>query len=546
MFTLDETQLHPQVCLRGPKGPAVGAFEYMRLVGGMVLKLKGYGERLAFHFDDSYLFSVAVFAAMALDKKIVILPNHKADTLHALRDEYDEILTEEAFLGVAPMATSPKYRIDKNCRVIFMTSGSGGVQKKVEKRFENLFAEVQVLERTFFDRKGVVVLATVSHQHIYGFLFRILWPLCTKQTFMSTTMEYPEQLAAVAAEMDSFSLISTPAFLKRFFVPGLTIKNCRSVFSSGGLLNFATSRKSAESFGVVPTEVFGSTESGGVAYREQTCEAVPWKTFSGIQIQLRGEDQIFVQGPYFDEADLAMGDRAQVVNDGFVLLGRNDDIVKVEERRVSLGELRKKISELAWIQDNTVLFFEEGLRQQTVCVAILSPAGNQIRAERGESFVSQEIRNHLRSAFEASVIPRKFRFVEKLPYNAQSKLLKTELLALFSKKELLDIRVLKQSPAHLSLEILFSMKSGLFDGHFPDLPLLPGVIQAHLAITLFERYQGQKIQFGGFKAMKFFSPIFPGNRLQLDCDFAPQKGQMTFQYIAGEKIFSKGVVIHGA
>jgi 3-hydroxymyristoyl/3-hydroxydecanoyl-(acyl carrier protein) dehydratase len=111
----------------------------------------------------------------------------------------------------------------------------------------------------------------------------------------------------------------------------------------------------------------------------------------------------------------------------------------------------------------------------------------------------------------------------------------------------LNIQIIEKSDTHLRAEILFAKESGLYDGHFPELPLLPGVVQAHLAIRLFEEHSGKKLSFGGFKNMKFFSPIFPDTKVTLQCDlqcnFELTKHQLTFRYFKGETIFSKGVVV---
>ena len=46
---------------------------------------------------------------------------------------------------------------------------------------------------------GTRVLASVSHQHIYGLLFRILLPLSLGLPFDRRSIDYPEQLALQTA-----------------------------------------------------------------------------------------------------------------------------------------------------------------------------------------------------------------------------------------------------------------------------------------------------------------------------------------------------------
>ena len=105
----------------------------------------------------------------------------------------------------------------------------------------------------------------------------------------------------------------------------------------------------------------------------------------------------------------------------------------------------------------------------------------------------------------------------------------------------LKIQVLEQNERQLTVQILFDQESGLFDGHFPEFPLLPGVLQAHLAFKIFEKHQAHKISFAGFRNIKFFNPVFPGTVLQLQCELFIEKNQFSFQYSQGHKIYSKGL-----
>lgn len=104
----------------------------------------------------------------------------------------------------------------------------------------------------------------------------------------------------------------------------------------------------------------------------------------------------------------------------------------------------------------------------------------------------------------------------------------------------LEIKLLKQSENHIEVEIFFALQSGLYQGHFPELPLLPGVIQTHLAFRLFEKYSNTKLQFTGAKNIKFFTPIFPDSIVHAECFFEIEKNLLNFKYFKGEKVFAKG------
>ncbi|MCV6071529.1 AMP-binding protein, partial [Escherichia coli] len=70
-------------------------------------------------------------------------------------------------------------------------------------------------------------------------------------------------------------LVSSPALLKRLNEEHNPVA-IRCVFSSGGPLPNQAAQHSHLLFGSLPIEVFGSTETGGIAYRQQHVASTPW------------------------------------------------------------------------------------------------------------------------------------------------------------------------------------------------------------------------------------------------------------------------------
>ena len=94
---------------------------------------------------------------------------------------------------------------------IGFTSGSTGVAKAITKTLRCLDAEIQTLEMLWGKTlENAAVFTTVSHQHIYGLLFRLLWPLCAERPFAATAHSYPEQLVAELQQQTRTVLISSP------------------------------------------------------------------------------------------------------------------------------------------------------------------------------------------------------------------------------------------------------------------------------------------------------------------------------------------------
>lgn len=96
-------------------------------------------------------------------------------------------------------------------------------------------------------------------------------------------------------------------------------------------------------------------------------------------------------------------------------------------------------------------------------------------------------------------------------------------------------------------------------GHMPDYPLMPGVIQCEAAAQLanfysrkFDMLGGEFLGFGGMDSVRFRAPVLPGSRLILMARMtklrAPRRAEFAFQgFVDGTMVFSGqmiGVAIH--
>ena len=408
-------------------------------------------KRWAIHCKDSYWFAVGLFALFYADCEPVLLPNWREGTLENHKNDFDETIGdsgEDLTICLGSKLSSsvieenlPRLDIEKTKITIF-TSGSTGEPKKVVKKLIQLESEICDLEELWGDKIGdSLILSTVSHQHIYGLLFRLLWPLASNRCFMRGDISYPEQVIELVQNFEKTVLVSSPALLKRMFVEPDKPKNFHSpvmVFSSGGPLSFDAAQLCKESLGVWPIEVLGSTETGGVGWRQQIPENRDrWQRFHNVRLSLSDEGRLVVQSPYLgDETGFVMGDCASLIDDQyFELFGRADRIVKVEEKRISLVELEKCLDKSEWVNTNSMFTMDEGEnesgRQIIACVVVLSNTGQQRLLEQGKRAIVDLLKAHLKQYFELIVIPRKFRFVDSLPYNSQGKLSQSDLKALF-------------------------------------------------------------------------------------------------------------------
>ena len=292
-------------------------------------------RRWALCLRDSYNFAVAFMAAAHAGCELILPGNLQPEALSEISNSFDGILqdtempalkdTERIHLPLTSAndgVRSPFTRLDLDTVFIKLyTSGSSGTPKPVRKMLAVLNAEIQTLEKIWGEKiENSLIAGTVSHQHIYGLLFRILWPLCAGRPFERRMREHPEQVMNHGGDV---TLISSPALLKRLDANGETA-NYRAVFSSGGVLPFWAVKRCSELLKTTPIEVFGSTETGGIAFRTATTADTAWELFPPIEMKLNPAGCLCLRSPFLDMDDwVETSDRCRLLSDRtFMLAGR--------------------------------------------------------------------------------------------------------------------------------------------------------------------------------------------------------------------------------
>lgn len=69
-----------------------------------------------------------------------------------------------------------------------------------------------------------------------------------------------------------------------------------------------------------------------------------------------------------------------------------------------------------------------------------------------------------------------------------------------------------------------------FQGHFPHLPLLPGVVQLDWALLLAGRHLGLAAQYTDRFQVKYKAGLFPGDHVTLVLRHDGAKGRLSFDY----------------
>jgi 3-hydroxymyristoyl/3-hydroxydecanoyl-(acyl carrier protein) dehydratase len=104
--------------------------------------------------------------------------------------------------------------------------------------------------------------------------------------------------------------------------------------------------------------------------------------------------------------------------------------------------------------------------------------------------------------------------------------------------------ILDRQPAPRAA-FLLDMDPGLgaFQGHFPDFPVLPGVVQVDWAARLGKEAFGPLGTFRGIELLKFQGLIQPGPPAELHLHWQPEKGALRFTYTCDGERKSTGLLL---
>lgn len=534
------------------------------------------GKHLAIYFEDSHQFLTAFCAILVSGNYVVIPGNNLYGTCENLLQgsdgfcvdgfigdfdkefitqlgstvvesvEVDQLSIQQTNIGIDAALISP----DKPLISLY-TSGSSGTPKLVEKSLRQIEAEVNTLEQLWGEGVGQsVIVGSVSHQHIYGLLFRLIWPLLSGRTIYSEILTYPEELHGVLTKLESSVLVSSPSQLSRLpeSIDWKALQGkVNGVFSSGAPLNKEHSLNARKLLGVDVIEVLGSTETGGIAYKTEDGDKDSyWTALPGVQItqdQDSGAMQL-ISAHLPDKQLYQTTDKIELTADGngFFLQGRNDRIVKIEGKRLSLDEMESALVKHQYIKSCRIITFTES-REIVAVAATLTAKGKDFLVDKGKFKLNKQLIAFLRDSFENVLMPRKWRYVAELPINAQGKFEYERLIKLFAESEKPKFPEVIESVIDqdkVSLQIYIPNDLYYFDGHFPGTSILPGVVQLTWVAYFAKEYFQIDVVSKQLDAIKFQNVIAPGSNASLDLVYNRDKSNVAFKYFSGETKFSSG------
>lgn len=402
-------------------------------------------KRWALCFDDSSFFLVALLAVLHTQNQPIIPGNCLSGPLNEQQQHYDAVLTDMSLNLQKPQVKLPftegteglAKAIDllpilPNATITLFTSGSTGQPKKIIKSLAAMNTEAHWLASLLSKKVSFnQVQATVSHQHLYGLTFRIWLPLSLGASFDARMKTYQEELAASVNK--TTLIITSPAFIKRIDAK-LASCPCAGLVSAGGLLPWQDAESVMHWTGSAVTEIYGSTETGVLAWRSRSLANPYWTPFTDVYFEASTSNKpSHVFSPLIDDpAGYPLSDKLVFNEAGqFLLEGRLDRTVKIEEKRISLDEVEKRLKDLPQVLEAAVVILERHNRTRLGAVLVLNDNGLELKSKLTAGRFAAHLREALQGWLEPVAIPKNWRIVEKLPLNSMGKLSQPLLKELF-------------------------------------------------------------------------------------------------------------------
>lgn len=436
-----------------PDRPFCGRYTYADLHAMAHVILDGcpatQGQRgyLAIFTTDRAVIAAAIIAALA-GGPILILPHDisdgalmdlvsnpehtwvVADPGRTLPNRFNELVVtpDDLRRNFIPLNAA----IDPDAPLLKLyTGGSTGKPTIWTKTVANIMGEalfhVGVHDITCDD----MVVATVPPYHIYGLLFSVAAPLLAGARVADQTCGFPHEIVNLAADTAATILVSVPAHFRALKGHDFPDHGLRLAFSSAGVLDEADERDFRQRNNVFLMEVYGSTETGGIAFRCRGRDETFFSPFTVIETQI-AEETLKIRSPFIspeivrdDLGFYLVPDRVkQCSGNTFAILGRSDTVVKIAGIRVDLDQVGAVLKTMDGIRDALVL-------------ARAVPRGRafDICALVEGNCTHTDIRQFLSGRLEAVAHPRRIKVVDHMPMTRSGKYDRVAVAALFETDE---------------------------------------------------------------------------------------------------------------
>ena len=377
---------------------------------------------------DRYHFSVGFAAALVRRQINLLPPNETPDLIERLAAQYPgvyclsdrptglESLETVLFPELADRGTAalPVPGVpEKQVAAIVFTSGSTGESVPYRKTWGSLvrvaLAEIEILGLR--SRRGMALVGTVPPQHVFGLEATVLTVMQGGLVLHARRAFYPADIRGDLASLPRpRGLVISPVHLRVLLAESDDLPPVDFLLCATAPLSPQLAAQAEARFGAPLYEIYGCTESGGIASR-RTAETGEWRAMKDVTLRADSKGT-WVRGGHV-EIEVLLADVIELRGHGrFLLHGRTADLVNIAGKRTSLAHLNYHLNSIEGVRDGTFVVPEQEGETVTRLTAYVVAPG----------LSGEDLMNALRQRIDAAFLPRPLHFVDALPRNEVGKL----------------------------------------------------------------------------------------------------------------------------
>jgi acyl-coenzyme A synthetase/AMP-(fatty) acid ligase len=377
---------------------------------------------------DRYLFAVGFSAALLRRQVNLLPPNETPDLIARLASRYPGLYClsdrntgfasletmQMPALGDSALPTAPIPEVPQSqVAAIVFTSGSTGEPVPHPKTWGSLarvaLAEIEILG--LHRRPGMALLGTVPAQHVFGLEATVLVAMQGGFALHARRPFYPADIRAELASLPRpRGLVTAPVHLRVLLAEPDDLPPADFLLCATAPLSPQLAQQAEARFVAPLHEIYGCTESGGIASR-RTTQAAEWRAMTDVVLRASANGT-WVRGGHV-ETEVLLADVIELRGQGrFLLHGRTADLVNIAGKRTSLAHLNYQLNSIDGVRDGAFVVPEQGSGAVTRLAAYV------VAPELSADALMAELRQRVDAAF----LPRPLHMVDALPRNETGKL----------------------------------------------------------------------------------------------------------------------------
>ena len=239
-----------------------------------------------------------------------------------------------------------------------------------------------------------------------------------------------------------------------------------------------------------------------------------------------------------------LADNVELNHNELILHGRNDRIIKLGDKRISLNQIEHILMMHDYLADVVVRTWHN----RVAVWAMLSAEGVQQLREFGRKALVAKLRQSLVLSVEKVALPRYWRFqATELPRNSQGKLAVADFEQIFAKQPTQpNWQLISQNENEWQFSGSIPIDLRYFMGHFDEFPLVAGVVQIQWAMDLARQFDWGNLPIVQMENLKYQQFIRPNDTVIVSLRWDAEKCKAYFSLSVDGKMCASGRAVFQA